>query len=280
VTVPLLLLALQAVGWAVSPARPTVGDTVRITRQVPALPSVGVRLEPLTASRGLQPLAPPRWSYAEERVAITYLLAMFEPGPQTVSIPAVELVYPDGRAEVLPATDVRLEVASVLPADEPSVPPKASLGPVPRARRVALPVIVLPTLAVVLVALAAWWSRRRDPRPTIPPAPATERPVPIDEWVAAGESRAVATVVALRLRQIITETVSDPRARMDLEACVQALQASDRGAPARELVDVLRALERARFSPAAPADIHEVVDDAERAIRAYRAARTATGDTG
>lgn len=276
----LLLLVLQAAGWTVSPARPMVGDTVRITRQVPALSGVSVRIEPLTASAALQPLGAPRWSYAEERVAMTYVVAMFQPGTQTVSVPAVELVYPDGRAEVLPATEVPLDVASVLPADEPSVPPKPSLGPVPRERRIALPAVALPVLAAALVALGAWWIRRRDPRPAVPPVAAVEAPVPIEEWIAAGESRAVATVVALRLRELVAEAVCGPQAQLDLEACIEALQSSDVGAPARELAHVLRALERARFSPAAPADIHEVVDDAERAIRAFQAGRTRGGEGG
>ena len=277
---PLLLLVLQAAGWTVSPTRPMVGDTVRITRQVPALSGVSVRIEPLTASPAVQPLGPPRWSYAEERVAMTYVVAIFEPGTQTVSVPAVELVYPDGRAEVLPATDVQLDVASVLPADAASVPPKPSLGPVPRARRVVLPAIALPVLAAALVALGAWWIRRRDPRPAVPPVAAVEASVPIEDWVAAGESRAVATVVALRLRELVAETVCGPQAHLDLEACIEALQSSDAGAPARELANVLRALERARFSPAAPADIHEVVDDAERAIRTFQAARPERGGAG
>jgi hypothetical protein len=272
-----LLVVLQGAGWNVSPARPSVGDTLWITRYVPAPASITVRLEPLATSRAQQPLGAPRWSYAEERVGITYVLALFEPGAQTVSVPAVELVYPDGHAEVLPATDVRVDVASTLPVNDRTVQPKASLGPVPRRTRLLLPVIALPAVALALVALGAWWSRRRDPRPAPPPVPAGVLSVPIEEWVAAGESRAVATVVALRLRRIIAETVPAAQSHMDLEACVRAVEASEGGGPAHALLDVLRALERARFSPAAPADIHEVVDDAERAIRSYQAAQAAAG---
>ncbi len=268
-----LLLVLQSTAWSVAPVRPAVGDTVRVTRVVAASPGVSVRLEPLASSGTLQPLAPPRWSYAEERVAITYLLALFEPGMQTVSVPAVELAYPDGSAEVLPAVEVRVEVAAVLPPGEPHVLPKASLAPVPRERRLVFPALALPALVVMAAALVAGWRRRRDERPAVPPMPAPEVPVPIEEWIATGESRAVATVVALRLREIVADAEQDPNARVDLEGCVRALQASALGAPAHDLLEVLRALERARFSPAAPADIHEVVDDAERATRAYQAAR-------
>jgi hypothetical protein len=269
-----LFLVLQAAGWTVAPARITVGDTVWISRTVSSSANVAVRLEPLTASKVLLPLEPPRWSYAEGTVAITYVVALFEPGAHTVSMPAVELVLPDGRTEVLPAAAVAIAVASVLPGPARGLPPKGSLGPVPREPHTWLPVVALPAGMLLLTILAARFARRRDPRPARPPLPAEEMRVPIEEWIAAGESRAVATVVALRLRQIVADTVEGIDAPLDVEGCARVLEMSDRGSPARELAGVLRALERARFSPAAPADVHEVVDDAERAIRAFQATRS------
>ena len=268
-----LFLLLQTAGWTVAPATIAVGDTVWLSRTVGASANVTVRLEPLEPSAAVQPLAPPRWSYAEGTVSITYVLAVFEPGQQTVPIPAVELALPGGRTEVLPAASVTVDVRSVLPAPGARVEPKASRAPVPREPRTWLPVIVLPGATLLLTIAAARFVRRREPRPAPPGLPGEEPPVPIEEWIAAGESRAVATVVALRLRQIVAETAPRADAPADAEGCARLLEVSDGGKAARDLAGVLRALERARFSPAAPADVHEVVDEAERAVHAYRAAR-------
>jgi len=268
-----LFLLLQAAGWTVAPLTIAVGDTVRISRTVGASANVTVRLEPLEPSAAVQPLAPPRWSYAEGTVAITYVLAFFEPGEQQVPMPAVELALPGGHTEVLPAASVTVDVRSVLPAPGTRVEPKESLAPVPREPRIWLPAILLPGATLLLTAAAARFARRREPRPAPPGLPGEELPVPIEEWIAAGESRAVATVVALRLRQIVAETAPGADTPVDAEACARLLEVSDGGKAARDLAAVLRALERARFSPAAPADVHEVVDEAERAVHAYQAAR-------
>jgi hypothetical protein len=47
---------------------------------------------------------------------------------------------------------------------------------------------------------------------------------------------------------------------------------ADSGEMDRQVADTLRALERARFSPAAPGDVLEVVDQAESVIAALEAA--------
>jgi hypothetical protein len=270
---PILVVLAQTGGWTASPSAVAVGDTVRIARRTPAVPDVTVRLEPLAASEILQPLAPPRWSYAEGIVDVTYTLAMFQPGLHEVAMPAIDLVYPNGRIETLPGGTAMIEVVSVLPAEEADAEPKPSLAPIPRVRRSLVPPILLPLAAVGLTAIVLVHRRRRRPRPTPPASLGENVHPPIESWIAAGESRAVATIVALDLRHSTAEAVPEAGEHLGSAERYEAILEGTGEASARDLVAVLRSLERARFSPAAPADIHEVVDEAGRAMRAFRASR-------
>jgi hypothetical protein len=270
---PILVALAQTGGWTASPSAVSVGDTVRIARRMPAVPDVTIRLEPLVASEIIQPLAPPRWSYAEGTVDVTYTLAVFQPGLREVAMPPIDLVDPDGRIETLPGETVMIEVASVLPSEEAYPEPKPSLAPIPRVRRSLVPPILLSLAAVGLTAIALVHRRRRRPRPAPPATLGEDVHPPMESWIAAGESRAVATIVALDLRRSIAEAVPDAGEHLDSAERYEAILERTGEASARDLVAVLRSLERARFSPAAPADIHEVVDEAGRAMRAFRASR-------
>lgn len=273
-SVLLLLLALQVSGWTVSPARPTVGDTVTLVRRVAAEPAASVRPDPITASEFLQPLMAPRWSYAEGEIAVVYRVAFFSSGEQRVAVPAVDITYADGRVVTLPSAIVNVTVTSVLP-DVPTarLRPQASVGPIARPRQRLLPVVLLPGSVLVGVVLLVAWRRRRAPRPAVPEILHAEAQVPLEDWIAAGESRAAATVVALKLRGILAALVPEVRAHEDTDQLAAAILEEHRSTEAVALVAALRALERARFSPAAPADIHEVIDEAERAVREFEAAQ-------
>jgi hypothetical protein len=86
---------------------------------------------------------------------------------------------------------------------------------------------------------------------------------PIDVWVATGESRAVAATVSSHFRQRLAERVPEAGSHLDTDECIQAVLASEIGDQAREIAGILRALERARFSPAAPGDVLDIVDQTE-----------------
>jgi hypothetical protein len=272
-TALLLGLAAQVAGWMVTPELVTVGDTLWIARSIPAEPGVSVRVEPLEASDVLQPLTAPRWSYAEGTVQVTYEVALFRVGPQEVLLPGVDLVYPGGRMEMVPPGAVTIEVLSVLPDSGLPPAPKPSLGPVPQSRQRLLPAVALPLAAALLTTAAAVRRRRRRVRPAPPEVVAEVVHPPLESWIAAGESRAVATLVALQLRAAIAEAVPEAAEHLGAEERADAMLEQGGDPVAGGIVTVLRALERARFSPAAPADIHEVVDDAERAVRVLRASR-------
>jgi hypothetical protein len=258
-------ITLQASSWAVTPARPTVGDTVRVVRRIAAPPGAEVRLAPLAETEAVVPLEGPGWRDAGGEVIVTYTVAVFRPGATEVRMPAITILPPDGRALVLADEAVAITVRPVLPPD--SVPaPRPSLAPIGRRVRHMLPVAVLllPTLALV----GAWGAFRRhaSPRPA-PEAPtgATAEP-PLDRWLAAGESRAVAGVAARRLRAAVLRRAPGVPSNLETERLLAALEATRADAPVREIADLLRALDRARFAPAAPAAIADVVDGAERLV--------------
>jgi hypothetical protein len=270
----LLLLALQGSGWIVSPAHPTVGDTVTLSLRIPADPSATVLLEPLVPTTVLQPLATPRWSYAEGEITVVYRVAFFRAHAPSVRMPAVDVTAPDGSVVTVPPATVAVPVVSVLPDVPPDrIRPMASMGPLARQPTRLAPVIVLPAMVILGTLLIILWRRRPPAAPEVPVVIYSEVQVPLDEWIAAGESRAAATIVALKLRRIIAGILRSTTRYEDTDAYAAAILENARTREAETLVAAMRALDRARFSPAAPADIHEVIDEAERAVREFEAAR-------
>ncbi len=264
------LLLFQVSTWAVAPTGATVGDTVFLTREITATPDVRARLQPLERSAVLEPLASPRWSFTEGSLTVVYAVALFEPGRQVIALPAIELIYADGRAVTVTGDSAWVDIVSVLPAADTTLQPKPSQGPIGRARRDPLPAMLL--VLGALSVLAAWGMlrrRRRGPRPTIESDIVVASP-PLDLWVAAGESRAVATATADRLREQLALRIPHAERYLHTEECIAVLLQGDLGTTGTQLATVLRALERARFSPAAPGDVLEVVDEAERLITVLR----------
>ncbi len=262
----LLILLLQSSAWTISPIPVTVGDTVYVTRRFDTTPDVWARLRPLQATLAMEPLVPPRWMYSEGELTVSYAIAMFESGRRSVAIPDIELVHADGRVQTIVGDTAWIEVVTVLPGGDSAVAPMPSQGPLVRRRTTPLPLVGL------LTAMAAGiivWALRRHRRGTRPSIEEPEEPAagpPIDVWVASGESRAVAAVMAHRLRDAIAERIPQAGKHLHTEECIRAVLELDSGDVARQVAEALRALERARFSPAAPGDVLEVVDQAEAVI--------------
>ena len=164
--VPLLLL--QGPGWTVTPAQPAVGDTVWLARVVPAGPAVRPRLQPLGRTPALEPLADPVAEQRESTLVVRYQVAFFTPGAHAVGMPPLELRYPSGRTDVVDGDTARVQVQSVLPATDSTLPPKPSAAPIPRDEQSPVPLLGL--VAGVLVLAGGWaWIRRRVRQ--IPPGP-------------------------------------------------------------------------------------------------------------
>ena len=195
----LLILARPQV-----PERPTVGDTVWIERTVRLPPGATIRPRPIEASDLLDPLAAPMVVLRGGEVVLRYPVVFWRPGSHRVELPGPITVRPDGWSDTLPASQVRVEVGSVLPPGEPdSIPPEPAAALIERLERSPQPVLLLLLVAGLgLLPLHKWWSRR-GPRVRSPPGdagvPVAQR---LDRWLAAGESRAVLDEWRARIRAL------------------------------------------------------------------------------
>jgi hypothetical protein len=235
-------------GPAQTPA-PTVGDTIWVARTV-AVPA-GATLRPADwdPPEPIERLGPPVVSQRGDSAEIAYPIVVWRAGPLTVDVPGALLLRAGGPIDSLPPLAVRLTIASVLPA----VPPDSVLAPQPRAdfvpRTSATPVpllLLLAAAALLLAPLHWWWRRRGHPRPR--PALPTPGPdeAPLDRWADAGETRAVASVAAARLRALIAARMPAAHVGLDTDSLLRTV-AARADWPLAELGDVLRSLDEARF---------------------------------
>jgi hypothetical protein len=264
--VTLVLLAallLQGGGWIVRPAAPTVGDTVRMERLVPAPPGAVGRARALTADELIEPLRPPEVLATRSGLVVRYTVAFFAPGRHEVAMPALEVVHPDGGVELVLGDTAVADVTAVVPDTAETPEARESRAPLGRVAPEPLPVVILGGGGLLLVVLWAVIRRRRGPLagPAEPQSPAPD--APLLRWLAAGERRAVATLAMLRLRLRLEEAVPQANRGLALAECLEAVAAARSDWPVRELVDLMTALERARFAPLAGDDLTELVDRAD-----------------
>lgn len=257
----LAALAVQGGAWTVWPAAPTVGDTVRLERFVPAPAGVLGRPRPLEASDVIEPLLPPEIVPAEGGLRVRYAVAVFAPGRLGLAMPGLELVYPDGAVELVLGETAEIAVASVIPDSLRRPAPRPALAPVARVGRSPAPLLAL--LAGVSALLVLWTAlRRRDRRPAAPP-PALAAPVPpppLMRWLDLGERRAVASLAADRLRRRLETLVPAAARGLAVDDCLAAVAGERPGWPLQEIAAVLGALERARFAALTADDAAELVD--------------------
>lgn len=265
-----LVLTMQAHGWAVSPPTVTVGDTVRITRRVSASPDVRSVVMPLTATDSYVPLAAPIVAYSEGEVVVRYQLTFFDTGDHLVVMPDMELSFGDGRTDVVPGDTARIHVSSVLPADGRIPRPKVSIGPYARSERSLMPAIIL--ASVLCLCLAAWALVRRR---------TTERPlwagpmhqaidVPLQQWIMAGESKAAVGVIHDRLRDAIESALPAAGRQLSTRECLAVIEKERPEWPRSDIEDVLRSLDRAQYAPAVPSDVALLVDQVDDLLASIR----------
>ncbi len=202
-------VALQDGGLSVTPARPTVGDTVWIAWTVAAPAGWRVRPGALTGDATVASLGDPVATRTAAGWLVRYPVAFWTPGAVTLPLPTLWRSGPDGSGDSLAGPVASLTVASVLP-DTGRPVPRPALAPLRQSQLGAWPVALAVVLAAGLFAGGVAW-RRRAPaadRPALVPAPAP--PIADARWLAAGEPKAVAARAAARLRAAIGAAGSAP----------------------------------------------------------------------
>ena len=256
--VPVLaLLQGPSPGWTAAPSAPTVGDTIWLTRLVPADAGWRVRPGRLDAARDLEPLGDAAVLRATGGWLVRYPVVVWTPGRHDVTLPPLWRLGPAGQADSVSGGVAAVQVRSVLPpADSARRPdPKPALDPLARSDESALPVVGAGAVAGLALA-SGMLLRRRRPRklPTARPI-AAEPETPDARWLAAGEPKAVAARAAARLRAAVARAVPEAHPALSTAECLAAVAARAPALPLRDLRDVLTALDQVDFATAHGADV-------------------------
>ncbi len=259
---PLMLLVHMLVAqsgvWRVSPETVTVGDTITITAEFTVPPENDLKAPSFESSDLFQLLEMPELSARGNTVMVTYRMAFFVQGEHTITLPALEVLDRSGSSDSIAAGSVTVHVASVLPAGDSLPEPKGSRSPIARPVRKPEPLVAFMMAAL---ALTAGWGVLRRRKRTIPAPVAVREVVKPDlaSWIASGEPRAVASVVAERLREFLAGVDPGLDRSLSTEECIAVLEQTDADLPVRELTGLLRTLDRARFAPAVASEVEELV---------------------
>lgn len=257
----------QGGAWVVVPARPTVGDTVWLEREVAVPAGWQIRAGKLESSEAVEPLADPAVLRSPDGWVVRYAVVAWRPGIERLTLPAIWRLAPDGRADSTPGGVAGFAVASVIPDTVTAPGPQGPLAPL-RVRHTS-PVPPLAAAAITLALLGAGVALRRRPPRAPSPAPhlPVEREVPDARWLAAGEPKAVAARAAWRLRTALARAVPEAHPALAVGECLAAVARARPDAPLRELRDLLEQLDRVAFASA-----HEM-DSAALAALARRLAQ-------
>ena len=235
---------------------PTVGDTVWVTRTIDLPSGRTVRPADWRPDDPVELLGPPRVVTRGGTADIAYPVVIWQTGPRTLEVPGPLLLAPDGGVDSLPPARVTLQVASVLPAvSDTALRPQPRADFVPLSERSPLAPLLLVALAILLLLPLHWWWRRRGrprPRPLaklVDPA----RP-PLERWADDGETRAVAAATIVRLRAVIAGRADGATPALDTDTLLVHLRAQRPDWPLRELAELLRSLDQARFGVDPAAD--------------------------
>lgn len=262
--------------WQVRPDSITVGDTVYLSRTLPAPAGMSARASMLARTPVVEPLGEPQLAIARGVLTLTYALAVFEPGRHAIPMPAAELFYAEGTVETIEGDTAVLQVRSVLPAEDTLPPPRPALQPLGRPIRQSGPAWLLAGLAAL--GAGAWGVARRRVRPRAAAAPpAGAAAPPIAAWIEAGELRAAAAYLASDLRRRLAQLEPQARSNLDLDSLMAVLGRQRPEWPLRDLEGLLRALERARFAPAVPSDLLALAEQMAVLVQGLPAGRAEAG---
>lgn len=246
----LLLLVVQANGWAAAPGRPTVGDTIRLERTVATLPGWRVRAARLPSATVAEPLGDPAVLAAPGGWVVRYTVVAWTPGDITLDMPPLWRLGPDGSADSLSGGTATFHVVSVIPDSVRSPAPQPSLVPLRLDRSSPFPVIAAVLIAGGTLLLFILWRRRGPRRALAGHDPAVAGEVPDARWLAAGEPKAVAARAAQRLRRALSHAIPDAHEALSTEECLAAVERARPNAPLRDLRELLLGLDQVAFATA------------------------------
>jgi hypothetical protein len=256
-----------AAQWVVAPARPTVGDTVSLEREIAVPAGWQIRAGKVDPSDAVEPLADPAVLRSPNGWVVRYDVVAWKPGIQRLALPPIWRLGPDGRADSTAGGVATFPVVSVIPDTLTKPDPQGPLAPLRLQHR--RPVAPLVASGITLALLGAGVAlRRRPPRPA-PRAPhvPVEREVPDARWLAAGEPKAVAARAAWRLRSALARAVPEAHPGLAVGECLAVVERARPHAPLRELRDLLEQLDRVEFASAHGTDVAALAAMARRLER-------------
>jgi hypothetical protein len=188
------------IGWGAALAwqavAATVGDTVWITRTVPAPNGKIVRPQVWDLGDLGLALASPDVDYRADSATIRYPIVLWYPGLHRLDVPGPIVVTPAGSSDTLPGFVAVIEVASVLPQGQPkaSIAPRGAAPLLAQSTRSLFPAVLF--LALTALVAGGWYwlrARGRRQREAVAPLPVATEPgltAVLGEWRALGETRA------------------------------------------------------------------------------------------
>ena len=257
-------------------AVPTVGDTIWIESTVQVPSGHLVRLPTWEPSGDVELLGTPRVVRDGDSVTVRYPMVAWRPGSHSLVVPGPEFIAPDGTVGSGPSHSVTVEVASVLPDAPPEeIPVKAESGIVQRPITSWIPLALMLLAVTALAAPLWWWWLRRSPPPTSQPVEPRMPELPVEQWSAAGEHRAVLAAASGTLRHALASHLEELPQSGDIEAWIDAVEReTETPWDGAAVVALLRDIDRVRFQPEDPG---AVLDLYQRCLEVATPAREVAG---
>jgi len=214
-----------------------------------------VRAGKLEATEQVEALGDPAVLRVPGGWVVRYPVVAWAPGAETIALPPIWRLGPDGRADSTGGGTASFTVASVLPDTLRRAAPRGLIGPLrPERRNPLLPLAAVAVSAGVLAAGIVL--RRRPPREVVAPVHVpVEHEVPDARWLAAGEPKAVAARATWHLRAALARAVPEAHPALSTQECLAVVARVRPDAPVRELRDLLEQLDRVAFASAHGTDV-------------------------
>jgi hypothetical protein len=194
-------------------------------------------------------LEPPAATRTGSSLQISFTVAFFLTGDQTILTPEVDLVSPDGDVRQIPGEELTVTLRSVLPAGDSVPEVKPGFDPIARPLQRMEPLVYL-ELVVVFFAFIWWVVRMRPPLPQpIRSYDEVEARAPLASWAATGEVGAVSEVAHRRLKDFLGRLTEQPVTASTTAEILNGLEPRASELPMREISELLTRLDRVAFAP-------------------------------